>query len=227
MALAQADSDEDSMRLGTAGEAFKAREAEVRAVRGEALALVRDATGDRSYNDVNYVFPTFILTQMPVGLVGLLIAAIFAAAMSTISAEMASLSAATVIDFYRRFARRQADDRITCAYRGSRRVLGAVRERRGRLGGRTGVAHRGRQPLRFVLLRLNPRCVHPCGRLSPGHGERRVRRADCGHGLGRVGRQLHKRGLSLAQRDRCGGGGDGWPCGERGRGSSPQPREIK
>ena len=111
MALAQADSDEDSMRLGTAGEAFKAREAEVRAVRGEALALVRDATGDRSYNDVNYVFPTFILTQMPVGLVGLLIAAIFAAAMSTISAEMASLSAATVIDFYRRFARRQADDR--------------------------------------------------------------------------------------------------------------------
>ena len=111
MALAQADSDEDSMRLGTAGEAFKAREAEVRAVRGEALALVRDATGDRSYNDVNYVFPTFIMTQMPVGLVGLLIAAIFAAAMSTISAEMASLSAATVIDFYRRFARRQADDR--------------------------------------------------------------------------------------------------------------------
>ncbi|MDP6451481.1 MAG: hypothetical protein QF773_11725, partial [Lentisphaeria bacterium] len=37
--------------------------------------------------------------------------AIFAAAMSTIAAEMASLSTATVIDFYRRFARRQAEDR--------------------------------------------------------------------------------------------------------------------
>jgi solute:Na+ symporter, SSS family len=53
---------------------------------------------------VNYVFPTFITTAMPVGLVGLLIAAIFAAAMSTISAELAALSTATIIDFYRRFA---------------------------------------------------------------------------------------------------------------------------
>jgi Na+/proline symporter len=60
---------------------------------------------------VNYVFPTFITTYMPVGLVGLLIAAILAAAMSTISAELASLSTATVIDFYRRFARQEADDR--------------------------------------------------------------------------------------------------------------------
>jgi Na+/proline symporter len=47
---------------------------------------------------------------MPVGLVGLLIAAIFAAAMSTIAAELASLSTATIIDFYRRFLRPTADD---------------------------------------------------------------------------------------------------------------------
>jgi solute:Na+ symporter, SSS family len=90
---------------------FKEREAEVRALRAEALALVRDATGDPSYNDVNYVFPTFITTYMPIGLVGLLIAAIFAAAMSTISAELASLSTATIIDFYRRFAVKEAPDR--------------------------------------------------------------------------------------------------------------------
>jgi len=45
-------------------------------------------------------------------LVGLLMAAIFAAAMSTISAELASLSTATVIDFYRRFGRgKTAEDR--------------------------------------------------------------------------------------------------------------------
>jgi len=60
---------------------------------------------------VNYVFPTFITTHMPIGVVGLLIAAIFAAAMSTISAELAALSTATVIDFYRRFVRPVADDR--------------------------------------------------------------------------------------------------------------------
>jgi Na+/proline symporter len=111
LALAAADAGEDASGLAAARAAFTAGEAQVRGVRAEALAMVRETTGDRTYNDVNYVFPTFITTYMPVGLVGLLIAAILAAAMSTISAELASLSTATVIDFYRRFARQEADDR--------------------------------------------------------------------------------------------------------------------
>ncbi len=111
LAFARADASGDATAAAAAGQAFKDREAEVRGIRADALTFVRQATGDASYNDVNYVFPTFITTRLPVGLVGLLIAAIFAAAMSTISAEMASLSTATVIDFYRRFARPQADDR--------------------------------------------------------------------------------------------------------------------
>ena len=108
--IARAENAGDAQMLDAAGQAFKAREAEVRAIRTEALALVRTSTGDAAYNDVNYVFPTFITTYMPIGIVGLLIAAIFAAAMSTISAELASLSTATVIDFYRRFARPVASD---------------------------------------------------------------------------------------------------------------------
>ncbi len=100
----------DAAAFTAARQALRDREGEIRAVRGEALALVRESTGDLAYNDVNYVFPTFILTQMPVGLAGLLIAAIFAAAMSTISAELASLSTATVIDFYRRFAKPDGSD---------------------------------------------------------------------------------------------------------------------
>jgi Na+/proline symporter len=72
---------------------------------------VRETTGDAQYNDVNYVFPTFITTTMPVGLVGLMIAAIFAAAMSSIAAELNSLATATVIDFYQRYFRKDASDR--------------------------------------------------------------------------------------------------------------------
>jgi solute:Na+ symporter, SSS family len=90
---------------------FKSWDQEVKTVRADALALVRDVSGDRTYNDVNFVFPTFVTTYLPVGLVGLIIAAIFAAAMSTISAELAALSTSTVIDFYRRWIRREADDR--------------------------------------------------------------------------------------------------------------------
>ena len=108
--MARAETAGDSQLFEAAGREFKAREVEARAVRNEALALVRSATGDAAYNDVNYVFPTFVTTQMPIGVVGLLIAAIFAAAMSTIAAELAALSTATVIDFYRRFFRPVADD---------------------------------------------------------------------------------------------------------------------
>jgi Na+/proline symporter len=111
VAFAAAQRSDDSARLAAAGREFKDAHAAVRQVRSEAVALVRDATGDRTYSDVNYVFPTFITTRMPVALVGLLIAAIFAAAMSTIAGELSALSTATIIDFYRRWVRQEASDR--------------------------------------------------------------------------------------------------------------------
>ncbi len=90
--------------------AFLGVEDRLGAIRAAAVELVKDVTGDDEYNDVNYVFPTFVMTQMPIGLVGLLIAAIFAAAMSSIAAELNSLSAATIIDFYRRHLKPDASD---------------------------------------------------------------------------------------------------------------------
>ncbi len=80
-------------------------------LRNEAAGLVREVTGDQEYNDVNYVFPTFVTTRLPIGLVGLIIAAIFAAAMSSISSELNSLSTATIIDLYRRHLHRGQEDR--------------------------------------------------------------------------------------------------------------------
>jgi len=83
-------------------DAFLASDARVRDIRGSATAIVRQSTGDEGYNDVNYVFPTFITTRLPIGLVGVMIAAIFAAAMSASGGELNALATATIIDFYRR-----------------------------------------------------------------------------------------------------------------------------
>ena len=90
--------------------AFATAEGRVKSIRDRALRLVRESTGDASYSDANYVFPTFILTQLPIGLVGLMIAAILAAVMSTIAAELNSLSTATIIDFYKRHFVKDASD---------------------------------------------------------------------------------------------------------------------
>jgi solute:Na+ symporter, SSS family len=57
------------------------------------------------------VIPTFVLTQLPVGVIGLLIVAILMAATDTIAAELNSLSTATVIDFYKRWVRPTGSDR--------------------------------------------------------------------------------------------------------------------
>jgi len=108
--MTRAEAAGDSRNLGIARAEFRRQDEVARAVRNEAIALVRQTTGDPSYSDVNYVFPTFITRHMPIGLPGLLVAAILAAAMSTISGELSALSTATVIDFYRRFVRAEASD---------------------------------------------------------------------------------------------------------------------
>lgn len=57
------------------------------------------------------VFPWFIATQLPVGVAGLVIAGLFAAAMSSLDSSLNSIAAALVTDFYRRFASGVTDQR--------------------------------------------------------------------------------------------------------------------
>jgi len=100
----------DELGTSTATAEFVEYDHQLEEIRGKAFALVRDVTGDTAYNDVNYIFPTFVTTHLPVGLVGLLIAAIFAAAMSSAAAELNALSTSTVIDFYQRHFKQGASD---------------------------------------------------------------------------------------------------------------------
>lgn len=55
------------------------------------------------------IYPTFVVTQLPRGLAGLLIAAIIAAAMANLSAAFNSLASSSVVDFYKPFVRPEAD----------------------------------------------------------------------------------------------------------------------
>src|SRR6185295_9462272 len=91
-------------------EEFLASDELVRNIRARAVTIVKDMTGDSRYADVNYVIPTFITTWMPIGLTGLLIAAIFAAAMSASAGELNALATATIIDFYRRHFVKEGTD---------------------------------------------------------------------------------------------------------------------
>jgi len=76
---------------------------EIDSIRRQASEVIQKTTGETKFSDVNYIFPTFITQRIPHGLLGWLIAAIFAAAMSAVAGELNALSTATTIDFYRRF----------------------------------------------------------------------------------------------------------------------------
>ena len=111
-ALDMANSSDDGQ--GAARDRFRVATNELKSIRTRAALLVRevsgapgygDTTGDTPKPDVNYVFPTFVTTRLPTGLVGLIIAAIFAAAMSATAGELSATASATVIDIYRRLLR--------------------------------------------------------------------------------------------------------------------------
>ncbi|MGK0205815.1 MAG: Na+/proline symporter, partial [Planctomycetota bacterium] len=89
-------------------ERYQTAVAEVDNVRKRARILVTDEVKDGKAvdsKDTNDIFCRYILAQMPPLLLGLIIAAIFAAAMSSIDSVLNSLSGATVIDIYRRWIR--------------------------------------------------------------------------------------------------------------------------
>jgi Na+/proline symporter len=79
-------------------------------IRDKAKKFLLAGTGHTTTNEADYVFITFILDQLPHGLIGLLVAAFFAAAMSSKAAELNALGSTTTVDFYRHLRKRPATD---------------------------------------------------------------------------------------------------------------------
>lgn len=76
-------------------------------IRREAKELIRAANGSVETNDTDYVFIYFILNNLPTGLIGLLLAVIFSAAMSSTSSELNALASTTVMDIYKRNVKKE------------------------------------------------------------------------------------------------------------------------
>jgi Na+/proline symporter len=88
-----------------ARDALRSAAAAVDALRAEAKTLVARALPAAETKDSDYVFIGFVLRYVPSGLVGLLIAVILCAAMSSTSSELAALGSTTTIDLYKRLWR--------------------------------------------------------------------------------------------------------------------------
>ena len=80
-------------------------------VRQEAVQLIKKGNPRAETNDTNFIFLSFVIHFLPAGLVGLVLAAILSASMSSSSAELNALASVTVIDIYKRIVKPRASDR--------------------------------------------------------------------------------------------------------------------
>jgi SSS family solute:Na+ symporter len=84
---------------------------EEQSIRNDVKKVILKASPEAETKDVDFVFITFIMTQMPQGLVGLLIAVILCAAMSSTASALNALASTTCVDIYKRSINPHASER--------------------------------------------------------------------------------------------------------------------
>ncbi|REJ84479.1 MAG: sodium:solute symporter [Bacteroidetes bacterium] len=88
------------------GKAMKEQENQMQTIRAEAMTLMKKNDPLAETNDTNYIFLSFITEYFPAGLIGLLIAVIFSASMSSTSSELNALASTTIVDIVKRFSKK-------------------------------------------------------------------------------------------------------------------------
>ena len=101
--------------VASADENAKARvlrgQNEIQQIRGEVKVTLQKFNPKVDTKDSDYVFITFILNYLPHGIIGLLVAVIFCASLSSTAGELNALGSTSEVDFYRPLVRRHASER--------------------------------------------------------------------------------------------------------------------
>lgn len=95
-------------------------------LRKQSVAIIKKANPKAETNDKDYVFIHFILTNLPRGLIGLLLAVILSAAMSSTASELNALGSTTTIDLYKRNVPGKREKHYVAASRGFTLLWGII-----------------------------------------------------------------------------------------------------
>ncbi|MCG2617300.1 sodium:solute symporter [Terrimonas sp. NA20] len=98
---------EDTMRINDATVHLQALDKQSDSVRAKVKTWIASKEVGGDSNDTNYIFLRFVMDYLPAGLVGLLIAIIFLASWGSIAAAVNSLASCTMIDFHKRFSKKE------------------------------------------------------------------------------------------------------------------------
>jgi len=105
---------------------IKALQSQEDQLRATSKELIKKANPKAETNDKDYVFIHFILNNLPRGLIGLLLAVILSAAMSSTASELNALGSTTTIDLYRRNNQSRSDKHYLRASKGFTMLWGII-----------------------------------------------------------------------------------------------------
>lgn len=109
-ALVEASRSGDDAGVDAAASRLREANTGFESIKSEARELLTRNDPNAAVNDTNYIFLSFVMSFLPAGLIGLVIAAVFSAAMSSVSSELNALASTSVIDVYKRLVRPDESD---------------------------------------------------------------------------------------------------------------------
>jgi SSS family solute:Na+ symporter len=108
--LIEAVKSENDANVEATQQRVLALQEETNNLREEAKTVIKKASPSAETNDKDYIFMTYVMDYLPIGMVGLLFAVMFSAAMSSTSSELSALASTTTIDLYKRSINKNATD---------------------------------------------------------------------------------------------------------------------
>lgn len=109
--LLKAIESNDDARTNDISKIIIEKQGETAKIKEQAVAVIKSANPGTDTNDVNYIFLNFVIHFLPVGVIGLVLASIISASMSSTAAELNALASTTVIDIYKRLIKKDASDK--------------------------------------------------------------------------------------------------------------------
>ena len=101
---------DDTASISSTGDVIKTYQQEENGLRDNVRATIAKAVPNAKTQDRDYIFLNFVLSNLPHGIIGLLLAVMFSAAMSSMAGELNALASTTSVDIYKRSFKPQASD---------------------------------------------------------------------------------------------------------------------
>lgn len=110
-ALVEATREGNEEKINIAQEDALVMQEKSDGIRSQVKDLVKKNNPDAETNDKDYIFMSFVMDHLPAGLIGLLFAVIFSAAMSSTASELNALASTTTIDVYKRSIHKKGSEK--------------------------------------------------------------------------------------------------------------------